>query len=413
MSAVQLDALVVEAVTTDTRRALADLARRVTDVGAVSWPGLPAALRWRLDDLLERLDHHLDRLSALLGAVAELARRVVALDRASVQASLVAAPTRTTARAVSTPGAAMLALRDAGRRRWATAQRAAWSRMAARPWLGEPGNDVVGRGRRHELARRVALVDAVLGTDLVLDLDLRGDGRAVVALGDPTTAPHVATLVPGIGTTVHDLSGLLDQARALREQSMALQADDVAVVVWLGHDAPPGPFEIAAGLLRGDHAPVLRAVAPGPVRAIGRDLADLAARLRGANPGMHHTLVGHSHGATIALSAAHVDDAGVDEVVMLGAPGTGPTRPTRDLGHAPGWWSAVAPWDPVPFLPVLGPRPRRRGAVPLDVGPGNVGHGAYLAPATAGLAAVALVVVGRDGCPVPRDRRPRRVSRSW
>jgi len=272
--------------------------------------------------------------------------------------------------------------------------------------LGAPGNDLVGTMRRHEIAQQIGWLRGVATADRVLSLDLTGDGRAVLAVGDPTSAAHVATLVPGIGTTLRDSERLLAEARALRDHATAAGGGELATIAWLGYDTPPGPVEAITRLLRHDPIAAVEAstarVADGAAGALARH----AAAVRAGNPDVHHTVVAHSYGSVVALRAVGVHDhlrADVDDVVVLGSPGAGAgvDRAALDWPHGIGLWHATARTDPVPRLPVLGPDAATLGARPLPLGRGNHGHVRYLAPKTFGLDGVALVVAGSRGCPVP------------
>ncbi len=69
--------------------------------------------------------------------------------------------------------------------------------------------------------------------------------KAAVAQGDVDNAKHIATQVPGIGTTVEggldtNLRDTGNFRRAAAEQGQ-YPLKDVATVAWLGYDAPGEP----------------------------------------------------------------------------------------------------------------------------------------------------------------------------
>ncbi|MEV6374979.1 alpha/beta hydrolase [Micromonospora musae] len=225
--------------------------------------------------------------------------------------------------------------------------------------------------------------------------DPRGDGRAVEVLGDLDTADRIAVLVPGVGTTLPDFDrglggiarrALAGQARALHE---AVRAADpgarVAVLAWLGYDAPDG---------------VLAAAGPAPAH---RGAAALRATLRGLaaqHPSATVTVVGHSYGALVAGLAVDHAPAQVTDVVTLGGVGTGVDR-AAGLGPGRRIWAAEAPDDwirrvPPVRLPGLGhgrrPADPDFGARALPAADVH-GHDGYLVPGTSTLAAVAAVVL--------------------
>lgn len=414
MTTVTIDPVLVARITHDARADLASVGRRGRRLGDVADTSLAPWDAGRLLTLLEELAVRLTRLDDLFRQAMDLATGAEAIDVGT--ASRGPAPSQILAAdrdalplvAVGLP----LGVRDMINRRAVGLERAQLAALPPPVWselvLGPALARLVAR---HGRARRIALLDEILAADLILDVDLAGDGRAVLAVGDPATADHVATLIPGIGRTVHDVPDLLDQARTLRDHAGGLRGDEVAVVTWLGHDAPPGPLEIADGLARGDLRAALLATSSTAVQHTATDLRRHVEALRRANPAAHQSLVGHSHGAVVALAAATGPGGGtrvgrrlVDDVVMLGAPGTGEVGGTASWDRQrTGLWHAASPTDPVPHFPVLGPPPVGPGAVRLAVGSGNGGHGAYLAAGTWGLDAVAQVVAGRDGCPVPQN----------
>ncbi|MEU5565335.1 alpha/beta hydrolase [Micromonospora musae] len=228
-----------------------------------------------------------------------------------------------------------------------------------------------------------------------LVFDPRGDGRAVEVVGDLDTADRIAVLVPGVGTTLPDfdrgLGGIArrapaGQARALHE---AVRAADpgarVAVLAWLGYDAPDG---------------VLAAAGPAPAH---RGAAALRVTLRGLaaqHPSATVTVIGHSYGALVAGLAVDHAPPQVTDVVTLGGVGTGVDR-AAGLGPGRRIWAAEAPDDwirrvPPVRLPGLGhgrrPADPDFGARALPAADVH-GHDGYLVPGTSTLAAVAAVVL--------------------
>ena len=67
--------------------------------------------------------------------------------------------------------------------------------------------------------------------------------RAAISAGNVDTADHVATYVPGMGTSVKDsIEGNVNAVTNLKNAAMAEgQSKKVAVVAWIGYDAPPDP----------------------------------------------------------------------------------------------------------------------------------------------------------------------------
>ncbi|MFC1441706.1 alpha/beta hydrolase [Streptacidiphilus sp. N1-10] len=255
---------------------------------------------------------------------------------------------------------------------------------------------------------------------LSIGVEGQGQGRAVLAFGDPDRAADVAVYVPGMGTTLADVAGK-DGARALAVHdaaaALAPRSRPTSSVVWLGYDPPSGFPEGASPA---------RAVA-GAAR-YGGFLAGLrATNARGTPP--HLTAIGHSYGSLLVGKAAQRPGGiAADEIVLLGSPGTGAVR-AEQLGMEPGHvWAAAAPDDPVTerlpapprllasllaghapaaLLPVqLGAAHRARGwfgtrpadpafgarLLPAEDGPDGNPHSHYLDPGSPTLAALAAVV---------------------
>lgn len=174
---------------------------------------------------------------------------------------------------------------------------------------------------------------------LLLGFDTDGPGHAIVAAGDPDTAEHVVTYVPG--TTARLATVETDLLRADATVSAARAADpraSTAAVTWLGYDAPPT---------------VARAVATGYAAAAAEPLARFQDGLRTTHrgPRAHLTVVGHSYGSTVAGYAARRGDLAADDLVLVASPGAGTRRGVADLHIDPAHvWASTAANDPVEDL---------------------------------------------------------------
>lgn len=91
-------------------------------------------------------------------------------------------------------------------------------------------------------AVKAALADGGRGgrpSALLLAFDATGQGRAVVSYGDPDTANHVTTYVPGFTTTIEGGGGDFKRALATWDQAYRLNPRKrTASIAWLGYDAP-------------------------------------------------------------------------------------------------------------------------------------------------------------------------------
>ena len=238
---------------------------------------------------------------------------------------------------------------------------------------------------------------------LVLEPSHAGVGRAAVVVGDVDTADHVAWYVPGLGSSVSSLPGtLVPRGLALRDAARRRQDEDVAVVVWMGYDAPEWDASVAT---------TARAEAGGRLLAV--DVAGVAAsrarRDRRGPPPATTTLVGHSYGSLTVGRALASGGARADAAVLLGSPGTGEARAAAlglpvDRVHV-----GAEAADPVSHLRAFGADPassafgaRRLPAQDTDGALLSLSsHSSYLDPRSESLAWVAAVVAGR-GEEVPR-----------
>ncbi|MFI1524472.1 alpha/beta hydrolase, partial [Kitasatospora cineracea] len=154
------------------------------------------------------------------------------------------------------------------------------------------------------------------GTDeqhqlLLLGLDPTGDGKAVVSTGNPDTADHTAVLVPGTGTTVKEMPGQIDRIDRLQDsaEEAAPPGQKIAVVSWLGYDAP----EISGSVMT-----------PGRAEDGAEDMRRFTSGLRVSEGGhrSHLTVIGHSYGTT-AVGAAAAGGQGLqaDDIVAIASPG--------------------------------------------------------------------------------------------
>ncbi|MFD1045863.1 alpha/beta hydrolase, partial [Kibdelosporangium lantanae] len=189
----------------------------------------------------------------------------------------------------------------------------------------------------------------------VLGVDVNGNGRAIIASGNPDTAVNVATFVPGTGANLGGVGGLIDRSDRMLGAAANAGSPSTAVITWVGYDAPQDLLQAGdakyADKARGD---------------LDRFQDGLRATHEGAPS--HNTVVGHSYGTTVIGHTAHENVLNVDDVVFVGSPGVG-VRHASDLNLPPGHVHAtVAEHDaitvtnpPPPFLDPHGPSPASPG----------------------------------------------------
>ncbi len=261
---------------------------------------------------------------------------------------------------------------------------------------------------------------AVPGT-LLLGFGTEGDGRAVVATGDPDRSDNVVTYVPGVGARLGAVG--IDLARSDAMAGAAKVADPratTAAVTWIGYPAPSG---------------LLAAAGDGAARAGGDALTRFQDGLRvtGRGEPARLTVLGHSYGSLVAGHAAATGGLSADELVLVGSPGVGTRRDVADLRtHPEHVWATVAANDPINHVPgasaagTSAPFPATRqiahGADPTDPAfgarvfpsaPGTPGpladdpatvadesspttaHGQYWDPGSPSLESIGRITVGR------------------
>ena len=230
----------------------------------------------------------------------------------------------------------------------------------------------------------------------LLGLDPRGDGRAVVALGDPDTADHTAVLVPGTGTTLASTPGQIARIGALQDaaRQVADPGRQVSVISWLGYDAPEIPPQN------------LSVTGTGRAEAGAADLRRFTEGLRSARDGRegHLTVIGHSYGTTAVGAAARGGQGlGADDIVAVGSPGMAADRAAQlqvEPGHV---WVGTADDDRIrdaagltlgadPAEPDFGGR-----AIAVD----THGHSGYWDPDSQSLLNQGRIIAGKQPGTLP------------
>lgn len=177
----------------------------------------------------------------------------------------------------------------------------------------------------------------------LLGIGDEGNGRAIVAYGNPDTSRNVSAYVPGLGTKLNE-DFVKDTMK--RAQDTALGAQDIdpssASIVWLGYDAPQHVDVMSTG------------DAEKGAPAYNNFMAGLEATNKNSDP--HLTAIGHSYGSLTVGTAAKQDGGipGADDIILLGSPGVGVDK-AQDLGvgkeHV---FVGSAENDPVTHLPTKG-----------------------------------------------------------
>ena len=232
-----------------------------------------------------------------------------------------------------------------------------------------------------------------------LAFDPRGNGRVVEVFGDLGSADRIAVLVPGVSTTANNFSTGLDdvrdrapavQARALYDATRAASPGrHVAVIAWLGYDAPQGVGRTAAR----------EELARAGAKALDGFTRDLAVM----RPGASITVIGHSYGSVVVGLAAAGLPPQVKDLVVVGSPGMGVSR-AADLHTLAHVWAGQAAQDWIDWVPAFQVWGAGHGTLPAAPGFGSrvfgthgvMDHDHYLAPGTQSLANIVSIVLGCD-----------------
>ncbi|PCG84321.1 hypothetical protein CIB93_20210 [Streptomyces sp. WZ.A104] len=230
----------------------------------------------------------------------------------------------------------------------------------------------------------------------LLGFSTEGNGRAIVANGNPDTADHQAVYVPGTTSNLSSISGDINRmANVWRVATDEADGASVSTITWLGYDAPQSivkdsPFSHYAD----DGAPAYNRFLDG------LDVSHTAE----SDP--HRTAIGHSYGTTLIGSAARQGELNADDVILAGSPGVQVSKAEQldvPKGHV---WNQEADWDVVPDIGRFGHGGNDRDGVwiiPSDPVFGanqmttdTSGHSDYWKENTQSLRNQGLVVAGHD-----------------
>ncbi|MEV6544477.1 alpha/beta hydrolase [Streptomyces sp. NPDC051665] len=225
----------------------------------------------------------------------------------------------------------------------------------------------------------------------LLGFSTEGDGRAIIANGNPDTADHQAVYVPGTTSELGNIEGNINRmVNVWHEADAKAGGQSVSTITWLGYDAPDSvvkdaPFEHYAY----DGAPALRNFMDG---------LDVS---HSGDSSAHTTVIAHSYGTTLVGAAAETGHLNADDIVFAGSPGvevSGADELDVPKGHV---WNEEADGDPVPDIGRYG-LGGDRFIIPSDPGFGanqmttdTEGHSGYWDDNSQSLLNQALVVVGK------------------
>ncbi|MEV0272201.1 alpha/beta hydrolase [Hamadaea sp. NPDC050747] len=268
------------------------------------------------------------------------------------------------------------------------------NRLALRSHLAE----LTGAGDDRDLERSRRLLDRLERNEygdpkeqlFLLGLDNTGDGRAIVAVGNPDDAANTCVLVPGVGTTLDGMSGEIDRATTMQRGAYAQAVgtgESVSVIAWLGYDSPEADWSAISHKRAEAGAPLLDGFVDG------------LHVTHGSGPA-HTSVLGHSYGSTVVGNAAHSGDGlAADDIITAGSPGMD-VNTVADLQIDPHHvWAGAAKDDPIagPLGSIWGihdnePTDPSFGANRYHVD--TSGHSGYWASDSQSLANISRIVIG-------------------
>jgi hypothetical protein len=280
-------------------------------------------------------------------------------------------------------------------------------------------SDGIGRAAKDELSKRLHMLQQVRdalktgpsgNVRTLVSLDATGEGRAVIAIGDPSTADYVDYLIPGmfsdVDTQIQVLAGGADEIsteqqawlKKLNPGVKASQLPTVATLAWIGYQTPNIVNVASMSLAKEGQASL--------TKSIEGLRAARAAQPGGVQP--YVAILAHSYGTTAAMLSLQNDQVSVDALAIVGSPGS-PARTAGQLNVTDGnVWVGAGQTDPVPQTGLFGSQPTSAaygahrfgvdGATDPVTGKAMgavVGHDGYFVTGTESLRNMVLIGIGR------------------
>jgi len=294
----------------------------------------------------------------------------------------------------------------------------------------------VGRAATDALAKQLHMLEQVRAALAVgsshnprslVSLDASNGGRAVIIIGDASTADYVDYLIPGMFSDVdtqivafaNSSDNIATQQQAwikkLNPGVPASQLPTVATFAWIGYQTPnianvasmelarAGQASFTASLegLRAERAARVTTTADGTATS-------------GSQPFV--AVLAHSYGSTAVMLSLQDDAVKVDALAIVGSPGS-PARSARDLKVTNGnVWVGAAATDPVPQTGIFGSQPlspsygAHRFGVDGATDPlsqaslrGAIGHNDYFVSGTESLRNMLLIGINRGDLVLGQD----------
>ncbi|MGV8877154.1 MAG: alpha/beta hydrolase [Rhodoglobus sp.] len=284
-------------------------------------------------------------------------------------------------------------------------------------------NSEAGRAVQQEARQQLSMLSSISETlgapgvvpqRTLITLDVSGQGRAAIVLGNLNDADYISFLVPGMFFTIENqMSYWADAAddlyymqemwlARLEAESVFIRNETVATVAWIGYDTPN-----LTNVGSMDNAKQGRDTLAGAILGLQAS--------RGADQ-PYISIVAHSYGSTAALMALSQYRFSIDALAIVGSPGS-PARSVSDLNVRNGnVFVGEAAWDPIPNSSYFGADPGSAsfGARSLGVSgamdaitqhplTASFGHNEYFQDGTEAMRNFALLCIGRSDLVMPEN----------
>jgi hypothetical protein len=238
----------------------------------------------------------------------------------------------------------------------------------------------------------------------LISLDTVFPGLAAVSVGNLDTASNVSVMVPGMLYTVsNQITFWTDRAAALQSgqtfwsstlADATSKPESSAVVAWMGYRTPDLTNVLSLGLAQAGAVHL-----EDTVKGLDASRVENEPRV---------TVIAHSYGSTAATIALSSHTIHVDDLVVLGSPGSVVPTAAKLAVNSGNVYAAAAPLDPVAGSGVFGEDPGATafGATLLDVAggtdpfteqhlTGTLTHNTYFVPGSQSMRNLALIGIGR------------------
>ncbi|GAB2802799.1 alpha/beta hydrolase [Streptomyces daliensis] len=227
----------------------------------------------------------------------------------------------------------------------------------------------------------------------LLGFDAEGDGRAIVANGNPDMAEHTSVSVPGTNTALGGAQRPLQDGAELWRSSNALSGGrPVSTVTWIGYDTPPDIPSATVDSYAEEGAPALNRFLTGLETAQGGPEAS------------HTTVVAHSYGTVLVGQASMQGDFPADDLITVGSPGMNIESAEELETGKDHTWNQEAEGDAIPNWGRYVHGEGWGWTIPSDDDFGahqmrtdTEGHGNYWSPRSESITNQARVITGRYG----------------